>query len=190
MKALRKEEVFAWCQQRSVKITSDDYLYFDGQERRCIAIELPEKPYQLVALANDLLPYTQSVPFQGALLWIRQWGVWNELVERVGLRVMEVMRRAHGETRPMGEAPGLLFDRQELVDLQVCFIQPLLVGWDAFLVPESGDYVVATSHDETTCVLGRTLQIHDRILAELQPWNPREDRERYFKGIGIPAGHS
>lgn len=187
MKALRKEEVLTWCQHRSVKVTNDDYLYFDGHERRCIAIELPEKPYQLVALANDLLPYTQSVPFQGALLWIRQWGVWNELVERVGFKVMEVMRRVHGETKPLEEAPGLLFDSKELVDLQTCFIQPLLVGWDAFLVPESGDYIVATSHDETTCVLGRTQQTHERILAELQPWNPREDREWYFKGIGIPA---
>jgi hypothetical protein len=132
MRALRKEEVFTWCQQRSVKVTDDGYLYIDAHERLCIAIELPEKPYQLVALANELLPYTQSVPFQGALLWVRQWGVWNELVERVGLRVMEVMRDFHGETRPMEEAPALLFDRQELLDLQVCFVQPLLVGWMHF----------------------------------------------------------
>jgi hypothetical protein len=190
MKALRKEEVRTWCQHRSVKVTKDDYLYFDSHERRCIAIELPEKPYQLVALANALLPYTESVPFQGALLWIRQWGVWNEFVERAGFRVMEVMRRVHGDSRPLEEAPGNLFDEQELIDLQVCFIQPLLIGWDAFLVPESGDYIVATSHDEITCVIGRTPQIHERLLAELQPWNPREDQEWYFKGTGISAEHS
>ena len=190
MKALRKEEVRSWCQQRSVNITDDDFLYFDVRQRRCIAIELPEKPYQLVALANALLPYTESVPFQGALLWIRQWGVWNELVERAGFRVLEVMRLIRGDRTPLEKAPGFLFDAQELSDLQVCFLQPLLVGWDAFLVPESGEYVVATSHDETTCVLSRTPQIHERILGELQPWNPREDREWYFKGIRIPADHS
>ncbi len=190
MKALDKKKVFAWCQHRSVKVTDDGYLFFDTQERHCIAIELPEKPYQLVALANALLPYSESVPFQGALLWIRQWGVWNKLVERCGLRVMEAMRLIHGHTKPLQEAPGYLFDAQELVDLEVCLVQPLLVGWDAFLVPESGDYIVATSHDETTCVLSRTPQIHRRMLGELQPWNPREDREWYFKGIGIPAEHS
>ena len=64
MKALTREEVMSWCQQRSVRATSDGYLYFDGHERRCLAIELPEKPYQLVALANDLLPYTQGVSFR------------------------------------------------------------------------------------------------------------------------------
>ncbi len=60
MKALEKKEVFAWCQHRSVKVTDDGYLYFDAHERRCIAIELPAKPYQLVALANALLPYTET----------------------------------------------------------------------------------------------------------------------------------
>lgn len=187
MKALNKEEVRTWCQHRSVKLTSDDYLYFDGHERRCIAIDLPEKPYGLVALANALLPYTESVPFQGALLWIRQWGVWNEFVERAGVRVLEIMRRIHGDTESLEEAPGYLFDSQELIDVQTCFIQPLLIGWDAFLIPESGDYLVATSHDETTFVLSRTAQTHERILAELQPWNPREDEKRYFRGIAIPT---
>ncbi|HTV58668.1 MAG TPA: hypothetical protein VMJ93_07330 [Verrucomicrobiae bacterium] len=187
MKSLRKEEASAWCQQKSIAVTKDEYLYFSGS-RHCLAIELPDKPYELVALANALLPYSETVPFRGALLWIRQWGVWNELVERAGFRIMEVMRSVHGDARRLEEAPGYLFDAQELVDLQVCLIQPLLIGWDAFMVPESGDYVVATSHDETTCVLARTPQIYQSMRAELQPWNPREDQEWYFKGTAIPAG--
>lgn len=183
MKTLDRKEVLAWCQNRSVNVTDDGYLFFDTRERRCIAIELPEKPYKLVYLANALLPYTESDPFQGALLWIRQWGVWNEWVERVGLRVIEVMRLIRGDTKSLQEAPGYLFEAQELLDLAVCFLQPLLIGWDAFLVPESADYIVATSHDETTFVLTRTVEIHQRMLARLQSWNPREDPEWYFKLI-------
>jgi hypothetical protein len=60
-------------------------------------------------------------------------------------------------------------------------------GYLHFMVPESGDYIVATSHDETTCVLGHTQQIHAQILAEPQPWNPREDQEWYFRRIGNPG---
>lgn len=189
MKSLRKEEVSTWCQQKSVSVTKDGYLYFSGS-RHCLAIEPPDKPYELVALANALLPYSETAPFRGALLWIRQWGVWNELVERAGLRVMEMMRRVSGDTMRLEEAPGYLFDARELVDLEVGLIQPLLIGWDAFMVPETGDYIVATSHDETTCVLARTPQIHQSMLAELQAWNPREDQEWYFKGTAIPAAHS
>jgi hypothetical protein len=186
MNALTKEQAISWCRQRSVAITGDNYLYFP-ESRRCIAIELPAKPYELVSLANSLLPYDTEVPFQGALLWIRQWGVWNELVERSGLRVMEVIRRMHGSTIPLEEAPGYLFESQELIDLQVCLIQPLLIGWDAFMIPESADYIVATSHDEVTCVMSRTPQTHGRLLAELQPWSPREDADWYFRGTEIPA---
>jgi hypothetical protein len=184
MKALTKEQSLSWCQQRFVAVASDTYLYFP-ESRLCITIEPPEKPFQLVALANSLLPYSETAPFQGALLWIRSWGIWSEVVERAGFRTMEMMRRIHGDTRSLEEAPGYLFDKQELVDLQVGLIQPLLIGWDAFLLPEAGDYIVATSHDETTSVLSRTPQIHESMLAELQAWNPREDQEWYFKGTGI-----
>ena len=190
MKALTHEEARAWCEKRHVRVTRSQYLYFDTPQRLCMAFELPEKPYQLVALANALLPYSESLPFLGALLWIRQWGVWSELVERCGLRVMEVMRMIHGDGRPLQEAPGYLFDSQELIDLEVSFVQPMLVGWDAFLVPECGEYIVATSHDEVTCVLSRTPETHERMLSELQPWNPREGGEWYFKGIGAPAEDS
>lgn len=148
---------------------------------------LPEKPYRLVGLADALMPYSEALPFTGALLWIRQWGVWNETDEKIGSRVMEVVRRIHGETVSMDESPGYLFGEQELIDLQVCFVQPLLIGWDAFLIPQSADYIVATSHDETTSVLSRTAETHARIRAELQPWNAREDSQRYFQGTNIPT---
>jgi len=189
MKSMTGEQALSWCQARAVAATKDSYLYF-SETRRCITVELPEKPYELVALANSLLPYSEAAPFRGALLWIKQWGVWNELVERAGFRVMQVMRSIHGDSKPMEEAPGYLFDERELVDLQVCLIQPLLIGWDAFLIPKSGDYIVATSHDELTCIMSRTLQIHQSMLDELQPWNPREDQEWYFKGTGVPVEHS
>lgn len=188
MKSLTREQARAWCEQKSLKVANNDYLYFE-HERLCIAIELPEKPYTLVAIANALLPDRVPAQFEGALLWLRQWGIWSELVERAGFRVMEAMRGIHGDSRSPEEAPGYLFGAQELVDLQVCFIQPLLIGWDAFLVPESGDYFVATSHDETTCVLSRTREIHKKLLGELQPWNAREDEGWYFRGLDIAADH-
>jgi hypothetical protein len=180
METLTIDKIRSWLEQRSVKITSDDYLYFDVPEHCYLAIELPKKPYQLVSLANALIPhdYDGSAPFQGALLWIRQWGVWSELVERVGMRVMEVMRRSHGHSKSLEDAPGILFTGVDLIELQVCFVQPLLIGWDAFLVPESGDYFVATSHDETIHVVGRTQQIHENLRARLYPWNPMDRSER------------
>jgi hypothetical protein len=190
MKALTKEQVILWCEHKSVTVSNVGlgYLYF-REHRRCIAIELPQKPSQVVALANSLLPYSETNRFEGALLWIRLWGVWSELVEQVGFRVLDCVRQIHHETATLAEAPGYFFEDQELVDLQVCLVQPLLVGWDAFLVPESADYIVETSHDETTIIMSRTPEVHERLLAELRPWNPRDETESYFRRLGVPSGH-
>jgi len=187
MEALTKAEVFEWLRSRSISVTNDGYLYFDGYDRRCIAVELPKKPYRVVALANELLPYNELIPFQGAILWVRQWGIWSELVERSGFRIMEMVRQVHGSSKSLQEAPGYLFDAPEVIDLQVCLLQPLLVGWDAFMVPASGDYIVATSHDETTCILTRTAETERRLLEELGPWNPEKNSDWYFRGLGIPS---
>jgi hypothetical protein len=187
MKAFTRSQAFSWYMQRAVQVSDDGFLYF-GENRSCITLELPKKPYELVALANSLLPYTESTPFNGALLWLRQWGVWSELVERAGFRVLEAVRNLHGERSSASDAPGYLFDREdELVDLQVSFIQPLLIGWDAFLVPNRGDYIVATSHDETISVLTRTPETHKRLLTELQAWGGSERSDQYFKGTAIPV---
>lgn len=186
MKALTADDVYAWCGARSVAVSSDNYLYFE-LNRQCIAVDLPKKPYEVVALVNELLPYTVNNPFEGALLWLREWGIWSELVERAGFRVMELLRRADGVIRSPEEAPRYLFDALELVDLQVGLLQPVLIGWDAFMVPDSGDYIVATSHDETTCILTRTLQLHEKLLADLKSWNCQSDPERYFSHKAIPV---
>lgn len=189
MKGLTIEQVHLWCRTRSVAVSSDNYVYFE-ESRQCIAVQMPQKPYELVALTNELLPYTVDIPFQGALLWLREWGIWSDLVERAGFRVMEMIRRASGDLRRPELAPGYLFDAKELIDLEVGLLQPMLIGWDAFMVPESAHYIVATSHDETTCVLSRTPQVHDSLFESLKPWSPRENPERYFRHKAIPANGS
>ncbi len=184
MKALSKQEARAWCEARSIRVTANDFLYYDLARRDCIVMELPERAYQVPTLANALLPYGEESPFRGALLWIRSWGVWTEHSERAGLRIVERIRFAGGETRSLDEAPGTLFDATELVDLHACFIQPLLMGWDAFLIPLTGDYFIATSHDEITCVVARTRELHVKLFQQLQNWNPQENDTWYFQGIG------
>jgi hypothetical protein len=175
MRLLTNAESASWCERRTVPVTIDQRRFFP-ESIRCITIELPEKPYQLVALANSLLPYTDDASPLGALIWIRLWGIWSKSVENAGLRVLEVMRSLHGDNRPLIEAPGYLFSADEEIDLLICFIQPLLIGWDAFLIPDTGNYIVETSHDETIRVFARTEQIHEQMVAQLKPWGPQEEK--------------
>jgi hypothetical protein len=186
MKTLSNEQARLWCEQRGVSVTERGWLYFDPHDRRSITMGLPKEPHQLVYLTSLFVSRNESTPFKGALLWIREWGVWNRLVEIVGFRITETMRHAHGEAKSVREAPACVFDNPDLVDLQVCLLQPLLVGWDAFMVPENADYIVAVSHDSLVSVIGRTAEVHAKMLALLDGLGPREDNW-YFKGYRIPA---
>ena len=186
MQALTNEQARGWCERKAVSLSRDGYPYFDRHKPYSIAVDLPEKPYELVALTNAVLPYSESTPFQGALLWIRRFGVWGEVAERFGMRVVEAVRCMHGQRVTMDDAPASAFEEGELVDLHVSFLQPLLIGWDSFMIPDAADYVVSTTHDGLTYVLSRTAQTHGRILAELEAWHPREDPHTYFEGLDIP----
>jgi hypothetical protein len=186
MKALDVKQAKNWCEERGVKVTEKGWLYFESHDRRSITVGLPKEPHQLVYLTNLFIPYDESTPLEGALLWIRDWGIWNEMVERVGFRTIEVMRRLTNEARSITEVPAYIFDKSELVDLQVCLLQPLLVGWDAFLVPVSADYIVAVSHDSLVSVIGRTSEGYTKMLSRFGRWGALEDNW-YFRGSWIPA---
>lgn len=187
MKLVTQDGCRTWCAHRNVQVSDRKRLYFDAIKRFGISIDLPAKPFELVALANELLPYRTNEHFAGALLWVTQTGVWSEQVERVGHRIFEAIRNAHDCCGSLIEFPGTIFDQSELVDLQVCSLQAPLIGWDAYLVPEQANYLVAFSHDETTTVVSRTPDIHDRLFKELGPWNPHEDSERYFRPSRTPS---
>jgi len=91
---------------------------------------------------------------------------------------MEVIRLLNRDDRTIREAPGYLFNESELTDLHLCLLQPLLIGWDVFLIPETPEYIVVTSHDETTRIFTRTPETFDSMLEELRSWNGRQEDKR------------
>lgn len=88
--------------------------------------------------------------------------------------MLEQMRAARGEHRPLVERPGQLFDSSEAVALQSFLILPVLFSWDAYLVPESGEYFVFNSHDESVYVVSGTKQTHEKLFELLRIWEPKQ----------------
>jgi hypothetical protein len=173
MKALTSQEAKTWCDQRSIHVAEDGYLYY-GNPKLDFTIELLEKASRLTALAAWLLPESEKIPFQGALLWVKEWGIWAQHSEEAGMKIIETLRLAHGETRSLKAAPAMLFGPQELRDLHAFFIQPLVFGWDAFMIPVSEDYFVFNSHDEIICVIAKTEEEKVTLMTRLQDWKPQE----------------
>jgi hypothetical protein len=68
MNFLTTEEAKSWCHKRALKVTADRYLHYELENPLGFAVGLEEKPSSLIALADQLIPTWEDVPFEGALL--------------------------------------------------------------------------------------------------------------------------
>jgi hypothetical protein len=99
MKAMPPQAARGWCDERSLSVSEHQFLSY-GNSKLGFTIELPEKPYRLPALAVWLFPESEEAPFQGALQWVREGGIWAENSEEAGMKIIEALRLVPSETRP------------------------------------------------------------------------------------------
>lgn len=182
LKFFTTEETKSWCETHGLKVTDNRFLHYENQH--CITIVLKEEPSRVIALADYLVPTWEDVPFEGALLWIRQRGVWGDHSEKTGAMIVQLMRLAKGEVESLEVRPGHLFGPEELFEMHSHFVIPMLFGWDAFLVPENPDYFVFVSHDGVVEVVSRTAEKAEELRVRLRSWNPREDKTWYSQLVG------
>jgi hypothetical protein len=179
VKFLTTEEAKSWCQARGLRVTADRYLNYEPESTSGFTVGLEEKPSSLIGLSDHLIPAWEDVPFEGALLWIRQRDIWGDHSERTGAVMIDQMRLADGESASLEERPGHLFGRDEAYKAHAYFLLPAMFGWDAFLIPESGDYFTFISHDGVAEVMGRNAEKTEELRQRLREWSPQEDKSWY-----------
>ncbi|MGB5105340.1 MAG: hypothetical protein WBP29_03800 [Candidatus Zixiibacteriota bacterium] len=183
MKCLTNEEARSWCQTSGLSVSSNLSLYYTPDCPYCLSIRLNDKPSRIIGLADYLIPTWEEVPFTGALLWITQWGIWDDHTEKTGAIIIEKMRLAARESQSIHQRPGHLFEPEELIEMHSYFVLPLLWGWDAFLVPNEKDYFVFVCHDEVAEVVCRTQETCERLRERLASWKPELDDHWYRKRV-------
>jgi hypothetical protein len=179
VKFFTPEEAKTWCQARGLKVTADRYLYYEQENSHCFTVSLEDKPSRVIALAEYLVPAWVDVPFGGALLWVRERGIWSDYSEKTGAMIVQQMRLAKGENKSLETRPGHLFWPEEPIEMHSYFVIPMLFGWDAFVVPESGNYFIFVSHDGFAEVVGRGAENAEEVRRRVLDWNPKEDKGWY-----------
>jgi hypothetical protein len=175
MQFLTQQEIHDWLGKTPLAIRPErNDLSFPKGPTFCFRLELPAKIYRVSNFVNFLIPYEQGNPACRSLLLFTDWGMWNEIHERAGMFILEQMRAAHGEHKPLIQKPGQLFDISEAIALQSFLILPVLFSWDAYFAPESGEYFVFISHDESVKVVSGTLRVHQKLIEGLRTWDPKE----------------
>jgi hypothetical protein len=185
MQAMTDEEVRFFVRQHhwasGLKVDSDGRnLYYDNADANCIELKFPEKPGQVPYFTRviSLLGLDREELFYGGVLWLTLWDIGSPQLEKTGWRLVEKMRLAFGETRPISAAPGHSFRSDELVDLNTFLLPCFVFGWDAYLLPSGGDYFVHISHDEFWIVVTKTAEIYGTLLKQLESFKPQLAHER------------
>jgi len=136
-------------------------------------IKVPKNTLQALALSYAILSREDDSEFQGSLLWMTDWGFWSEELEQLGINIWKALRAYYGEKRELNETPGHLFHSKEFQEQHCLFSLPLIFQWDAYLIPEPGDYMLVLSHHGVISLVANTPKRLERLERYWSSWNPK-----------------
>jgi hypothetical protein len=177
MKFLTAEEATNWCRMRGLDVDARSQSFYSLSGSHTFSIGIQERVTDTVLLSDYLVPTWEEVPFTGALLWITDYGIWGENSEKTGSVMIKHMRLGNGGPPTLHEKPAHLFAPGEVYETHSYLLLPILFGWDALLVPETGDYFVSISHHGIAEVVCRDAQIYEQLRKRLQDWTPRAEEK-------------
>jgi hypothetical protein len=175
LQILTNDQAQLWCEGQGLQVTTNRFIAYQGSKQFSLTMELNEKPSRIIALANYLAPNWED-DFQGALLWFRDWGIWNDHHEDTGLKIVEEMRSKFNDSPSLLDAPAQVFEPQERSLMNSFFVLPLLFSWDAFLIPKAQNYFVFVSHDEIACIVAKDSATEGAVFQRVGRWNQKRIR--------------
>jgi hypothetical protein len=190
MKLISDDQAREWCRSKSMNIIGHHNLQLDSPTPYVLKLHFPNEIRDLILQAFRLSGFKQDKPYdatelseeegdyEGALLWLTRWNIWNEKSERFGNVILQCVRAGLGQNVPFDRAPGHLFAAGEYADQAALLAIILMCEWDAYLVPESAKYFIRLSHEGSISAVSRTRDIHEQLMYHLRAWNPVSDSIR------------
>jgi hypothetical protein len=175
MQTLTKEQVREYCKE-FYELTDEDILYPNNSSERMskLKIKTPEEHRRIVALAQEILLFRDISLFGGGFVWLRRWDVGVSELVRPGWRILEDIRRAHGDLRSLEIAPAQLFRHDEFVELHVFLVQIMAYGWDAYFIP-GGEYFFTFRSSGKVYGEAKSTQTLDDLSLALATWEPSRE---------------
>jgi hypothetical protein len=173
MRVVTSEEMREFLARSGLRCAGRE-LHFDCPDAKSVRVDfLALDPHQLAYLARLVahLRY-EELDFVGASLWLTNLRIGNDRVGAIGFKAIERMRQGHGENRSIETSPGHFFRHDEFVESVALLLQPMLVGWEAYYVPQWAwgtlDYFVFVNDDSYFRIETRTTEMHEKAIEILQ----------------------
>jgi hypothetical protein len=151
----------------------DEGLFFTNPESTCIELKYPSTLERLPFFASLLAQIGyEPQDFQGSLIWIKQWGIWNLADEGVGYEIVEQMHTAAGQPQSFEVGTGHSFRADEFHKSVGMLLQPMIFGWDAYYLGcwsyGTDQFFLHVSHDSYVSLVTRTHEFHQKVFAILE----------------------
>ena len=172
---MTSDEARKWCSQEAVglMLTRDDVLRYKSGEQRFF-VTAPEEHRDIVFLARQISSFRGEADFAGGLLWLRRWEIGSPQQVRVGWRILEDIRRAHGESKSLEMAPAQLFRNDELVELHAFLVQAIAFGWVAEYIPAGTGYFAHFKDNRQVCLSAESPETLKEMRTSFQDWKPTD----------------
>lgn len=174
MRSMTSDEARKWCSQEAVGLTlrRDGVLRYKSVREHRFFVTVPEEHREILILARAMLTFRGEANFSGAMLWLRWWDIGSPQWARVGWRILEDIRRAHGESRSLEVAPAQLFREDEFVQSHAFLVQAIAFGWVAEYIPSGGGYFAHFKDNLQVCLSAESSETLKEMRTSFHDWNP------------------
>jgi hypothetical protein len=121
------------------------------QNVREIRIGIPRVATEVLSMAYALLTVglvdDDEVNFRGSLVWLRQWEIWSESIDRIGHILLQGLYMQSGDDTHFETRPGFVFAADEFAKSHAALAVAMLFQWDAIVFPVHPDFHAHISHD-------------------------------------------
>ena len=169
MKCLEYDTSKSLLAEWGIQVAQARQLEFQHKKEE-IQLVLPKEPLPMLYFAEDIAEWLPKDSHR--FIWPAHW----ETYPRSPTRLIEKIRSSYGDTRPLIESPGMLFDKENETENEVfsgIFFLMMAFDWSGYLITKNhSDYVyifdtLAKFSCSTSEKAAEILKIADKFKLEI-----------------------
>lgn len=168
-----------WCTECGYRLESSTPSLADSSDLLRVDIPIPQEVLSMTEMLDDLINLESP---NGYVVWVRDWTIWNERSQEIGLRHLELLTLAAVREDVSDNGHVYELTSAEWRDAIALIAVPILYSWDAHLLFRSGRALVDVTHHDTLSV-----SLHNgdsQLAAKLEPWRALSKAGEPGQGAG------
>jgi hypothetical protein len=151
MQTISKSQAGQWLLQHQHDVRAPVERLRPDQQEHLLRIAIPQSATEIVSMAYALLTTglrdDDEAHFQGGLVWLEQWEIWSESIDRIGYLLLKALCTQGGSDADFTTKPGFVFSAHEFAEAHAALAIPMLFQWDAIMAPAEPSFHARISHD-------------------------------------------